>query len=343
MIVAAAVSGAARLGADPQVLAEARLEGRPLNRSLQIVQWSLAVTGRSSFPRHFAPGDHLVGPASRSSAALLLRELRNPPIEVERQLIGIDDAAGLDQTLRAIEGDLRSEIYSAATRPKRGDGLQHDLQLLLIGEVGAALAAVGIRPFLMSGTLLGFVREGRFMAHDYDIDLGLLPGADVDAARTAIDGLPSFSVEVGGPRVVAQHESGARIDVFPHELRDGLFWHGTKIHEWWNTPFELVAQHIEGIQVWTPDDHQRYLDENYGRWTQPVPFYDISFDTPNRRYRQNLDAARFLHSRCVQAIAMGDRWLLESAARELRDQFEIDVTDLLAPSRLVESHDIPGR
>jgi hypothetical protein len=37
-----------------------------------------------------------------------------------------------------------------------------------------AADAVGVRPFLMWGTLLGHMRERRFIAHDRDIDMGLL-------------------------------------------------------------------------------------------------------------------------------------------------------------------------
>ena len=33
---------------------------------------------------------------------------------------------------------------------------------------------VGVKPFLVYGTLLGFVRENDFLPHDNDIDLGLL-------------------------------------------------------------------------------------------------------------------------------------------------------------------------
>lgn len=37
-----------------------------------------------------------------------------------------------------------------------------------------ACESVGVKPFLVMGTLLGFVRENDFIAHDHDIDLGLL-------------------------------------------------------------------------------------------------------------------------------------------------------------------------
>lgn len=334
-IVGSAVRVASRLGAHPAVLAEARREGRPLDRSLQIVQWSLAASGHGSFPRRFWPGDHLVDPGARAAAAELVRALDDAPPEIARQLIGLEDAAGLDGTLRSIETDLRTQIAAVSTRPKRGAGVDGSLQTAVIAEMQTVLATCGERPFLMSGTLLGIIRDGRFMAHDHDVDLGLLPGADVDTVLTAIDGSDGFRPELLGGRIAARHTSGVTVDVFPHEHREGRFWHGTRIHEWWNTPFELVARDVDGVVMWIPDDPQRYLTENYGDWSTPVPFYDISFDTPNRRYLHDLDTVRFLHSRCVQALERGDRWLLESAARELRDEFGVDVTDLLADSPLL--------
>jgi hypothetical protein len=335
--VNAAVFMASRFGADRRVLAEARQDDRPLNRSLQIVQWSLAAAGRMRFPRNFAPGDHLVEPSARSAAAELLRAIGESSTEIERQLIGLDDAAGLDGTLKAIERDLRAEIESAATRPKRGDGLASDLQLHVAAEAARALEAADVRPFLMSGTLLGFIRDGRFMPHDYDIDLGLLPDSELPAAVAALDRLPSFDVEVIGPRIVATHSSCVTVDVFTHELREGLLWHATEIHEWWNTPFDLVRTHLDDVPFWIPDAPERYLDENYGTWSHPVPFYDISFDTPNRRYVKGLNTVRFLHSRCIRALRTKDRWLLEAAVRELRDEFGIDLTELLADSPMLST------
>lgn len=187
----------------------------------------------------------------------------------------------------------------------------------------------------MSGTLLGVIRDGDFMAHDYDIDLGLMPGTDLES----IPGLVSaagYDTFVEGDRIVAVHSSGARTDLFPHTERDGKYWHGSLVHEWWNTPFELAPFEMHGRRLWTPDEPERYLDENYGDWSQPVAFYDISFDTPNRVYRQTPAALLHLHSRCVIGLRTGDRWLTESAARELRDHFGVDVTEFLANSSLLD-------
>ena len=44
-----------------------------------------------------------------------------------------------------------------------------------LADIYDASREVGIRPFLMWGTLLGCVREGDFLPTDRDIDLGILP------------------------------------------------------------------------------------------------------------------------------------------------------------------------
>ncbi len=144
-----------------------------------------------------------------------------------------------------------------------------------------------------------------------------------------------LSVELDGLWLLGVHPSGLHIDFFRHELRGDRFWHSTRVHNWWNTPFALRALEAEGHRWWIPDDPDRYLDENYGDWAAPVAFYDISFDTPNRTYQPTATAARHLYMTCVRGLDRGDRWMVESAARELRDQFGIDVTEHLAGSPLL--------
>lgn len=237
-----------------------------------------------------------------------------------------------------VEADIRSLLKLKATtaNPHKGS-IPPSMQLEITAELTAGLAEIGVKPFLMSGTLLGVIRDGDFMAHDYDIDLGLMPGVELDSIPDFVSGA-GFTTSVEGDRIVAIHQSGARTDLFPHTERNGKFWHGSLVHEWWNTPFELVSFEMKGHQLWTPDDPKLYLDENYGDWRRPVAFYDISFDTPNRAYRQNSAALLHLHSRCVIGMRTGDRWLLESAARELRDHFGVDVTEFLADSRLLTTN-----
>ena len=87
--------------------------------------------------------------------------------------------------------------------------------------------------------------------------------------------------------------------------------------------------------MWIPDDVDRYLEENYGDWSRPVAFYDFSFDTPNREFRQSGEAMVYLYRRCIRAINAGDRWTAEAAARDLRDSFGIDVTSRFQPSGLL--------
>lgn len=333
-------STARRSGAVPEVLDEA-VEGtheRPLARSAQIIQWSHRVTvASSSLPNHFDPAEHLTSDAARAAACTALDQRLRTEVGddiASRQLLRLRNDRPLDVIARGVEADIELLLRSRSTTANAlKGGIPPDVQLEVVRQLTDRLALIGVRPFLMSGTLLGVIRDGDFMAHDYDIDLGLMPGVDLAPIPDLVRAI-GYDTTVEGDRIVAVHSSGSRTDLFPHSERDGRFWHGSLVHEWWNTPFDLACLEVRGGELWIPDDPGRYLDENYGDWSRPVAFYDISFDTPNREYRQNSDALLHLHSRCVVALRTGDRWLLESAARELRDNFGVDVTDYLAHSRL---------
>lgn len=338
------VAAARRAGASPELLDEA-VDGRndrPTARSAQLIRWAHRVNDPESLlPAHFDPSEHLTTEPSRNAACSdLERRIAAHPDDAmaSRQLLRLRTDRPLDDIARSVEADVSDLLRKKATTPhERKGGIAPELQLEITTELTERLGEIGVTPFLMSGTLLGVIRDGGFMAHDYDIDLGLIPGTD----RTPI---PEFLSELGydmafdGDRIVAVHRSGARTDLFPHTERDGKFWHGSAVHEWWNTPFGLAQFEMHDQQLWTPDKPELYLDENYGDWSRPVAFYDISFDTPNRVYRQSSDALLHLHSRCVIGLRTGDRWLVESAARELREHFGVDVTEFLASSSLLDRH-----
>lgn len=307
----------------------------PLDRALQAMQWSTALAGASRFPSHFAPGDHFTDPELRRAAARAASESSRAIAAQHR--VGLDDG-DLDELRRLATVDLRAAYELAAHRPVRPYSIGGARQAEIAGAITSILVEHGITPFLMSGSLLGIIRDGRFMDHDYDVDLGLLPGADVEVVTDAVRRLPDANARWIGNRLEVRLTDGAVCDIFPHTDEDGRWWHETLIHRWWNTPFDLVTVAVDGHELYVPDDAHRYLDENYGSWSRPTIHYDISFDTPNRVYQRSPEALRYLHSRAHRALRQGDRWLLESVSRELRDSFGIDVTEHLGGSGLLDEH-----
>lgn len=152
-------------------------------------------------------------------------------------------------------------------------------------DLNRVLKDAGIRMFLVSGTLLGCVREGRLLGHDKDIDVGVheeTSTADLMAALRPC-GLfhlvPSRSPEI----IRLRHVNGIPLDIFFHYDQAGLRWHGGVKMRWHNSPFDLTETEFLGDRFWVPVDHDRYLTENYGPgWRTPQPDFDSAFDTPNQ-------------------------------------------------------------
>jgi hypothetical protein len=329
-------------GGNRAVLDEALedVDSRPALRTAEMMMWSRAVEGRGRFPRYF-PADRMIKTpeAKVASVAGLKRHLaahKGYAGVLASTRFLLDTQPILEDARSFVEEDLRDRLRRKAVTPRGLVPVDRERQIAVLSDVIGALEQADLRPFLVSGTLLGHVRSGELMAHDYDIDLGILPG-EADAARvvSAFSDLADYSIVAQELKVVANHVSGFGADVFIHYERDGLLWHGTDIHEWWNTPFGLDRDSLHGIDVWVPNDAGRYLDENYGTWQRPIAFYNFSFDTPNRRYRTTVDALTYLYRRCLQAIERNDRWTAESAIRELRDHFDIDLTHEVQPTALL--------
>ncbi|WP_018875688.1 hypothetical protein [Thioalkalivibrio sp. ALE31] len=157
------------------------------------------------------------------------------------------------------------------------------------------------RWYVVSGTFLGLIREGGFLAHDYDIDLGI-DGDGVDVAeirerfmRSSVfvvkkvdahvevsfdpDGVPHVSMRPSLVKLV--HRTGINVDLFLHYRERDVVWHGSVIHRWNNSPFGLQEYDLEGLRVLGPDAADRYLTENYGEWKTPVKEFDCTTGTPN--------------------------------------------------------------
>jgi hypothetical protein len=170
-----------------------------------------------------------------------------------------------------------------------------------------ALMRIDTPCYVISGTFLGAVREGTFLAHDYDIDVGV-DAEDFDdtafrAQIAATDDLVLVNTSAhldlrpdgqglwAGPTLPALyrilHSSGIGIDVFVHHLDGVQRWHGSAKHRWNNHDFALDDYTIADLQVQGPAEADRYLTENYGDWRTPMRSFNCSTGTPNVQFPCN--------------------------------------------------------
>ena len=191
-----------------------------------------------------------------------------------------------------------------ADQPRQGDFPIESAKQTL-ADFEALFPTDHLRWFVISGTFLGLIRENGFLAHDYDIDLGVFENEiDISDTVTKIAAsntfvlkkydrhtstlfqpkTPSTNPEV--PYIIKLvHVNGIHIDLFIH-YRDtstdpAIDWHGSSLHRWENSAFDLVPYPFYDMTVLGPEDSDRYLSENYGDWRTPVTEFNCTTDTPN--------------------------------------------------------------
>ena len=197
-----------------------------------------------------------------------------------------------------------SDDTNMKSRARKGDFPIADAQQTMADFI--ALFPPSMVPwFVISGTFLGLVRDKGFLLHDYDIDLGIFESqADIPALRQAILKSDRFVVKkydhhastLMRPTTVAKnpdvpyilkviHVSGVHIDLFLHYRDESktpvVDWHGTSLHRWENSAFDLARYDFYDWKLWGPADADRYLSENYGDWQTPVTDFNCTTDTPN--------------------------------------------------------------
>ena len=165
--------------------------------------------------------------------------------------------------------------------------------LAVIGEVQCLLDGAGHEVFLSSGTLLGFVREGRPLPHDYDLDFGLTADTDLEAVLTLLlsHGFGfrwAFELE-GRITELALERHGLNLDFFVYE-RDGegscAYSHvaaggddpaAMTARRWhYPRPTPLGRLTACGLVLNVPHDCEAHLAANYGDWRRPDPHWNYA-------------------------------------------------------------------
>ncbi|MCT7447021.1 hypothetical protein [Aliarcobacter skirrowii] len=173
--------------------------------------------------------------------------------------------------------------------------------------------------YVISGTFLGLHRERGFLKHDIDLDFGINYEdiENIDKFIDVLKRLPNITIKniIYMPNIKIEKneifydnrigiiklvdKSGIQIDMFIHYRQNGKIVHGSKIHLWENSPFELVIDNLEGIELYCPNNADVYLTENYGDWRTPVKEFSCSTGTPNLTVVSNFYSISFFLRRLV--------------------------------------------
>jgi hypothetical protein len=141
--------------------------------------------------------------------------------------------------------------------------------------------------FAAAGTALGIVREGRPLAHDLDIDIGIFDEYfDAGKIRNAFAKDAAFVLDTPhpkNPKIGVTHRGGVSVDIFRYYSEGDKIYHNGVFVRWWNTPFSTERVDVHGFQVAIPVPKDRYLVENYGEnWAIPDKTFDAFVSGFNR-------------------------------------------------------------
>ena len=155
----------------------------------------------------------------------------------------------------------------------------------------AASHEAGMRPFLMWGTLLGCVRDGGFIAHDYDIDVGIL-SVDYERKDLLIAAMTrrGYRARIDVPyklRFTRPDRLSLDVDVFYSWNGDAICTMARKDGSVSGARFPIEAfarlrpEQLNGIAVLIPDPPELVLSTIYGAWHTPRPGYKSGSDLGN--------------------------------------------------------------
>ena len=189
-------------------------------------------------------------------------------------------------------------------KPNKSPGLNRRLAGSALRALYDICDSLGLKLFIVSGTLLGYIREGGFLEHDNDIDTGLFEGFD---EKALIDRIRHSGVFLIIPRrsryfLRIKHINGAAIDIFTHYTTGDDCWHGGVKVTWHNSKFGLKQIDYLGVPMYIPDNPQLYLEENYGKnYMQKVTNFDSATDCPNGKIDNEQEFRIYMMKKALQA------------------------------------------
>lgn len=182
----------------------------------------------------------------------------------------------------AVYLDQKFEWKNAAEPQKQTSNNNTAAQLACLKDFMSAFSETQIKPFLAYGTLLGMVREAKFIKNDRDIDFGLFwPDTSCKEVIEILTKAGFLLEQNTNPKWPGHlrflHPNKMYVDVvFFKKTENKLITHliylnNIIVRE--RASFNLVRADFLGEQVWIPENPEIFLNENYGEWRMPSKFY----------------------------------------------------------------------
>ncbi len=207
-------------------------------------------------------------------------------------------------------------------------------------DLNHVMDPIGHRPFLVSGTLLGYERVRDFLSHDKDIDVGLFGHEDCFEVLQHLHQSGLFTIKTKGVQLgrtynvcVWHRPTGMAIDIFFYHPQDGRLVTGVLndigyLQNFSFTPFDVQPIEFVGVKSWAPTNIDLNLRENFGDWRVPDAGYISHLESP-----ATVDPGGPVHL-LVARLKFFEAYLKNSAKMGLRVCRQLDGPLAGSPSRV---------
>lgn len=167
--------------------------------------------------------------------------------------------------------------------------------LLNLVDIKNILEEFKVTYWLTDGTLLGLYRQGDFISHDMDTDIGVL----YESFNPIVIGKiieRGFSIHktyglIENGFEIAFMKNGVKTDLFFFYSRGKFLWHAAwhsndglnfKMIEYTYDKFEVSQSYFYGYRFNTPKNTKKYIVQKYGKeWQKPNSDWDWKFSPEN--------------------------------------------------------------
>lgn len=175
-------------------------------------------------------------------------------------------------------------------RKLRGD-LNNEVCVQNLKDIQDVYKKYNTRCWLTSGTLLGFVRDGKVIGHDHDTDLGAYgKEINVNIIKEIVEkgfSLKQASGDIDDCFTLKFNRDGITTDIFhfyekdKHTVYHALRFAGDR-YEYIYKKFKTDFLHLYDYDFMIPKDYMTYLIENYGQdWDQKKEEWHPAFSPPH--------------------------------------------------------------